>query len=119
MTNKIENAKITSTMLGLEDHGIMTSMITVEGPGWGCGFGGYAFDGYDPMKKRRCGVGYGIEFIKRVLSVVGVEKWEDLPGKHVRVETEGWGGRILRIGNILENKWFDPASLAEEMKASE
>ena len=116
MRTKIENAKITRTMLGIEDHGIMTCMITVEGPGWGCGFGGYAFDAWDPDKKDRFGVGYGIEFIKRVLSTVGVEKWEDLPGKHIRVENEGWGGKITRIGNILEDKWFDPEELTKEFE---
>lgn len=31
---KIENAKITSTSLGYEGHGIMTAYVTLEGAGW-------------------------------------------------------------------------------------
>lgn len=113
---KIENVSIESTMLGREDHGIMSAMLMVSGDGWGCGFGGYAMDRYDEAKKARIGHAFGMEFIARVLDVVGVEKWEDLPGKHIRVETEGLGGGILRIGHITKNKWFDPKELAEQFR---
>ena len=115
MKTEIINAKIKSTMLGTEDHGLLTGYLFVEGPGWDCGFGGYAFDQWSNAENRRYGTGFGTEFIAQVLKVVGVDKWEALPGKYIRIETEGWGGRILRIGNILEDKWFDPGILAEEM----
>ena len=46
---------------------------------------------------------------------MGVEKWEDLVGKYIRVESEGLGGGIVKIGNIIENKWFDPKELAQEL----
>jgi hypothetical protein len=48
-----------------------------------------------------------MEFIARVLDVVGVDSWEELPGKHIRVDHDEWGP-IHRIGNIIEDKWFDP-----------
>ena len=32
---EVKNAKIVSTTLGKEDHGIMTFYITIEGHGWG------------------------------------------------------------------------------------
>ena len=113
---KIENAVIQSTSLGYEDHGILTALIHVSGDGWGRGFGGYALDQWDETKKRRIGIAYGIEFIARVLKVLEVDSLEKLVGIHVRVETEGWGGTILKIGHIIKNNWFDPKELAEEME---
>lgn len=37
---KIKNAKIRSTMLGRENHGIMTFMIYISADGFDCGIGG-------------------------------------------------------------------------------
>lgn len=111
---RIENAKITGTTLGTEDHGIFTAYVHCSGPGWGCGFGGYALDQWNEAKQERIGTAYGLEFIKRILSTVGVENWEQLKGQHIRVETEGLGGGIRRIGHLLEDKWFDPKQLAAE-----
>lgn len=39
---EIKNAKITKTMLGREDHGIMTFMIFVHTDMYDVGVGGYA-----------------------------------------------------------------------------
>lgn len=86
----------------------MTAWLIVEGEGCNCGFGGYGLDSYDETKKRRVGSSYGMEFIAKILSTVGVEKWEDLKGKYIRVEHEGLGGVIIRIGNITKNIWFNP-----------
>jgi hypothetical protein len=112
---QIENAQIESTMLGNEDHGIFTCYVTVSGDCWGCGFGGYALDKYDSDKKRRVGTAYGLEFIKRILETLEIEEWEKLPGTPVRVETNGVGGGILRIGHFRKNRWFDPKQLLQEM----
>jgi len=30
-----------------------------------------------------------------------------LPGKFIRVKTNGWGSTIDEIGNIIEDKWFN------------
>lgn len=46
-----------------------------------------------------------MEAISKVLEVVGVDKWEDLPGKYIRFEDNG--SIITKIGNIIEEKWFD------------
>ncbi len=108
---KIQNAKIKSTILGYEGHGIFTCHLNLEYDGGGQAFGGYGMGGYDKKSGKQSG--YGSEFIKRVLKVVGVEKWEDLPGKHIRVEAEHT--KVHRIGNILKDEWFDPKELAEEL----
>jgi hypothetical protein len=111
---EIENGVIESTMLGIEDHGIASSYITVKGDGWGCGFGGYTLDGpYDHDKKKRLPSALMGWWVARVMETVGVEKWEDLKGKHVRVETEGLGGHIIALGHFMKKQWFRPG---EEIK---
>ncbi len=95
MKTETNNALITGTMLGIEGHGIMSSFIYLEWDGAGIGFGGYSLGGQS-----------GIDYIKETLDVVGVDKWEDLKGKHVRVVSEGLGGKSLGIGNIIKDKWL-------------
>lgn len=102
------NARIEKTMIGVEDHGIMTCYLYLRQEGAGQPFGGFALDGpYDHEKKERKPNAYCGLWIKRILEVVGVSKWEDLPGKYVRVAGEEWG-RIDGIGNIIEDRWFYP-----------
>lgn len=104
----IKNAIIKSTMLGREDHGIMTFMIFIEFDGcMACGVGGYALDGYDRYSKARVFHAKSMEVISKILDVVGIDRWEDLPGKYIRFEDNGLGSTINKIGNIIEDKWFD------------
>lgn len=117
---EIKNAKISGTMLGYEDHGILTCMISLDYGGGGQGFGGYGLDA--PRKENgkfigRFGTAYGMEFIARILKAVGVDKWEDLKGKHVRVGAS-WT-KVCRIGHIIEDKWFNPDEDLKEFIAKE
>jgi len=100
---EIKNAKIESTQLGKEDHGIPTCFITLDYGSAGQGFGGYDLRYY------------GIEMIIRILEVVDVEKWEDLVGKYVRVKIED--GLIQAIGHITKDSWYNPK--AEDKKNNE
>lgn len=102
-----ENAKITSTFLGYEDHGIFTFSIGLEGDGWGVGFGGIALDGYDIKKDERVPDSKAVSVLTEILKVVGVNKWEDLKGKTVRVENNGLGRPVKKIGNLIKNDWLD------------
>lgn len=104
---EIKNAKIIRTMLGREDHGIMTFMIYVEFGCCGCGVGGYAIDGYDRELKTRVFTAKGMEAISKILEVVGVDTWEELPGKYIRIKDNCWGTTIDDIGNLMEDKWFN------------
>lgn len=70
----IENGKISDTMLGIEDHGIMTFYLFIEFENGVCGFGGYALDSYDSEKKKRLGAAAGMQAISEVLNCVGVSK---------------------------------------------
>lgn len=102
----IENAKITGTMLGKEDHGIFTCQICVEGGGWGCYYGGWALDTYDKAADKRVGTAVGLSAIMELLDTLEVDEWEQLKGQYVRVETTELGGRITKIGHLLKDKWF-------------
>lgn len=113
---EICNAKITGTMLGKEDHGILPFYIYLEFQGSGCGFGGYSLQGFDKNKGKVMYSGKGLESIVNVMETVGVDKWEDLKGKFIRIEHTGWGGTVTKIGNLMEDKWF---SLKEFFKESE
>jgi len=113
-----KNAVIEETMLGTEDHGLMTAFIHLDYGGAGQSFGGYGFD--EPIKDedgkflRRVGTAYGCEFIRRVLETLGVDRWEDLKGTHCRVKAEH--RKVYAIGHIIKNKWFSPSDLAAEMR---
>jgi hypothetical protein len=98
------NVVITHTMLGIEDHGILTAFVHLRFDGNSCqGFGGYGLGAKDA---NYCG-----HFIRRVLDVVGVREWEQLVGKNVRIRRSQ--GLIRSIGNIIDDVWFTPA---EEFK---
>ncbi|HEM4596407.1 TPA: hypothetical protein U1Z56_000606 [Streptococcus suis] len=107
MSKTIENVKITKTFLGREDHGILTCYLTVEGYGFGASIGGYCLDKYDEHKKKRVAFHKSFELIDRILEVVGVSTWEDLPGKHIRIESDGFGDRVTKIGNLIKDDWLD------------
>jgi hypothetical protein len=104
---EIRNAIITNTMLGREDHGIMTFEICIEFGGSGCWVGGYALDEFDRDIKARVFTAKGLEAISKILKVVGVDTWEELPNKYIRVKDNGWGSPIDEIGNPMEDEWFN------------
>jgi len=103
---EIKNARIESVSLGYEDHGILTCMLHLDYGGSGQGFGGYVLDYYNKDIEERVGTAYGMEFIILILKTVGVEKWEDLVGKNIRVKAEDT--KIIAIGHILKDNWFEP-----------
>ena len=105
----IKNALITNVDLSMADHGCLTLAMTLEGGGWGVVYGGYCLgkgylgaddDFFD-------GSAAGMEYLMRIMDTVGVERFQDLRGKYVRVATKGWGDPIKIIGNIIKDKWFD------------
>ena len=113
-----KNANITRTMLGIEDHGIMSYSLTLDYGGSGQSFGGYCLD--TPVKDDdgkflgRKGVAYGADTILKILETLEVSTWEKLPGTKCRVVATHTG--VKKIGHLLKDKWFDPAALAEEHK---
>ena len=115
MNTQIVNAKITGTKLG-EEYGCLTAYITVEGAGWGCSFGGYCLDHwFADTGEHDSTDGYGA--IIELMKTLEVESWEELKGKYVRVESEGWGGRVTKIGHLIKDQWFSFKEYFETAKS--
>lgn len=110
----IENACIKSTMLGIEDHDVMSFYLYLDYGGRGQGAGGYCLDSYSREMDKRIGWAGGIAMIRAILEVVGVRKWEDLPGKNIRVKHTD--SNVSAVGNILRDKWCNFGALAKEYK---
>ena len=98
----ISNGRIRSTMLGFEDHGILSSMIDIEADGWGQGFGGWSLTGKEMAI-----------FVEGVLKALEVKKWEYLVGKNVRIDHSHTG--VEGIGHIYKDNWFYPRKAFEEL----
>lgn len=103
----IENAQISSVSISMADHGVLTFTIFVKGHGWGCSLGNYMNGVGHLGAKEWKGNGSAIVAMMKIMDTVGVTKWEDLPGKFIRVKTSGWGSTNDEIGNIIEDKWFN------------
>lgn len=103
---EIRNAKIEEVSLGYEVHGILTCYLFLDYGSSSQSFGGYALDIWHKEAGERFGTAYGMEFVRSILDVVGVEKWEDLKGKNIRVKSES--RKIHAIGHIIKDKWFEP-----------
>jgi hypothetical protein len=106
-----KNARIVGTMLGREDHGMFTFMIDLRYNGTGnCGSGQGA-GGIDIGDK----VGsICAPMIARILEVVGVMTWEELPGKPIRAKVEHM--RVHAIGHYLEDRWLNFADFAHDQE---
>ena len=105
---EIKNAVIDDVFLGFEDHGIFTMDVRMDYGGCVQNFGGYCLGGVT-----------GIEFIKEVLNVVGVQSIKELLGKSVRVKTDGEYGQIIAIGHFLKDNWLNPKELFAKLGIKE
>lgn len=106
--SEIVNAKITGVTINMSNHACLTFQLFLEGDGWVSSYGGYCIGfGYLGATNFSSENGGGLVAMMRIMDVVGVERWEDLKGKYVRVVDNGWGSSITKIGNIVEEKWFD------------
>ena len=122
MNEIIKNAQISDTMLGLEDHGIMTYMIGLDYGSSGQEFGGFTLD--EPIKDKddnfieRRGTAYGMELIMKILEILEVDSWEKLIGQHIKVKLsdDTLGGKIIAIGHFLKDQWFNPEELNKNVK---
>lgn len=111
---EIKNAKIDYVKLYIEDHNILTFSIGLDLGSGGCALGGYALDQSLRINKNDNKWNYerksspaGLDCMRKIMEVLGVRSWEDLKGKYVRYEDNGWGSRITKIGNIIKDDWID------------
>jgi len=106
----IANATISSTKLGFDRGVFLCAWLHLNYGGSGQGFGGFVLDN----SSKPIGENYAGRYLTQLLETVGVEKWEDLEGKHVRAEFDN--SRVYRIGHIIKDKWFDPEELNKAAK---
>lgn len=107
MKSEIENALITNVSLTMADNGCITYWITLSGDGWGVNFGGICLGKGYLGAKEFSAIGEGLEAMMRIMDTVGVERWEDLKGRYVRVVNPELGKSVDTIGNIIKDKWFN------------
>ena len=106
------NATITGMSLSNEDHGCLSSFVSLDYGDSGCqGFGGYVL--YSPKFKDTQG-NFAGHFIWRVLECAGVTEWKNLIGKTVRVKSTH--SSVEAIGHITKDIWFYPEKEFKEMK---
>ena len=108
----IINARIISTKLGNSSAPVFDSSITLAIQGGNkVRFGGWRLDGKPTETSNGQGV-YSLAlscWVTRILEVVGVSSWEDLPGQFVRIEIPDYETTQVRsLGHLMEDLWFRP-----------
>lgn len=103
---EIKNAVIKSARIDMGDRGLLTAWLDLDYGGSGQGFGGYAL--YLPKSFTHHQLeSVAGHFLFRVMEVAGVERWDQLPGKTIRVR--GTWTDIDAIGHIVKDDWFCPS----------
>ena len=102
---EIKNAVIESASLGFGDRGFLDAWLNLSYGGSGQGFGGYTL--YLPKSfdhhKLESVAGH---FLFRIMEVAGVESWDKLKGRTIRVRANHTG--VEAIGHIVKDDWFCP-----------
>jgi hypothetical protein len=102
---ELKNAIITAADLTTADHGVLSAWLSLDYGGRGQGFGGYALYLPKTFDHHTLESTAG-HFIFRVMEIAGVSRWEELPGKTIRVKATHGG--VIEIGHIVKDDWFNP-----------
>lgn len=114
--SKIVNAEITGVTISMADHGCLTFDLFIKTAGFDVAIGGYCNGhGYLDSDYWDSSGTFGVALMK-IMDTVGVERWEDLKGKHIRIVDDGWGSRVTKIGHFMKDKWFDLDEFFKENK---
>lgn len=105
MTNQICNAIIQSALIEIEDHGLLSAWLKLDFGGYMQGFGGYGLAPPSSSAQWPYRANFAGVFIMRTLEVVGVSRWDLLPGKSIRVNR--LGNKIIAIGHVIKDDWFN------------
>jgi len=103
---EIDNSQITNVSLTMADNGCLTLWLSLSGEA-SCCYGGRCLGhGYLGATEFQ-GSAKAIEYIMILMDIVGVERFEDLEGKYIRIASHGLGSEPELIGNITKSKWFN------------
>lgn len=112
---EVDNAIIESTSITIADHGCLSVWLTLNYGEFGVqGFGGYSLYLPKSFKHSTNQKNYAGHFIYRILEIAGVEEWNGLVGKTIRVKHSR--SAIYEIGHIVKNDWFNPKIDFEKME---
>lgn len=119
MANKIINAQIVESTLGLLQHD--TDVLTCELKISCCElcgflkFGGIPFGDIDQEIEDPI----GIETIRLILNTLDVQRWENLKNSYIRIEFNDDTKQIIRLGHILKDKWISNGIMMKEKQNKE
>ncbi len=114
METEIKNAIITSAVLDTGDRGLLTAWLNLDYGGSGQGFGGYALYLPKNYKHHTNKCNFAGHFIFRCIEIAGVESWDKLKGKTVRVKSSH--RKVEAIGHIVKDDWFNPSDDFKKME---
>lgn len=103
MSDHVETiAKVESTFLGYEDHGIFSLNVNFTYGSSGQGTGHYCVANAEPSDTDAV----GIRLVKAIIDACGVNQWEHLRGRTVYVlrESDDWNARVVGIAPLPTEK---------------
>ena len=111
---KIRNAIIESVSIDMGARGLLTAWLFLDyGDGGHQGFGGYALYLPKDYKNHSKDGDRAGHFIFRCMEIAGVENWQNVTGKAIRVKVDdsagGFASTIHAIGHITKEDWFAPS----------
>lgn len=119
MNETITSAIIESASIDTGDLGLLTAWLYLRFNGSEVqGFGGYAL--YLPKRSKNSTVNgdFAGHFIFRCLQISDVKSWDKITGRSIRLKHDqpGFGGKILSIGHIVKDEWFNPSDDFSKMQ---
>jgi len=114
---EIKNAIIKDTFLGVEDHGFFTFILHLDYGGSGQAAGLFLLDStHEKYKLTTTGL-FVTPLLREIFNISGVDCWEDLKGKHIRVKSDN--EKVVSIGHVLNDKWINFREFINEYKRLE
>lgn len=112
---EVKNAVIERASISCGERGFLDAWLGLDYGGCGQGFGGFVL--YVPKSWKHHSIeSVAGHFIFRVMEIAGVENWEDLKGKTIRVR--GTWNNVEAIGHIVKDDWFNPKEDFDKIKES-
>ena len=110
-----KNAIIEKATITCGDRGLLDCWLTLDYGGAGQGFGGYALYLPKSFDHHRLESVAG-HHIYRIMEVAGVDSWDKLKGKTIRVKCT-WE-HVSAIGHIVKDDWFCPEDDYRQLRAT-